>query len=279
MSRARQQTLDELANGCARHLNRDGPRDVPSLLAQIPANTAFDVYGAGGVVEELELEVATLLGKERALFLPTGVMAQQATLRVHADRRGRRNIAFHPLCHLRTHEENAFTRLHALTEVLAGSRFSPLRACVLFGECAESHDRHYQAVAYSSDLTDAQWNLLEPLLVTSSKRGPKHGDDLRHVVDAMLYISHTGCQWRFLPDQFGPWTRVWSQFRRWSRNGTWTRVLTALHASTRTYSCEACGLMLDRDLNAAINLARWKPNKPLTVTPLGPPRVALRSTA
>lgn len=72
------------------------------------------------------------------------------------------------------------------------------------------------------------------MLVTSSKRGPKHGDDLRHVVDAMLYVSHTGCQWRFLPLQFGPWTRVWSQFRRWSRNGTWARVLASLHASSRT---------------------------------------------
>ena len=111
---------------------------------------------------------------------------------------------------------------------------SLLRACVLFGECAESHDRHNHVVAYSSDLTDAQWCVLEPLLLVSSKRGPKHGDDIRHVVDAMLYISHTGCQWRFLPEQFGPWTRVWSQFRRWSRNGTWARVLTALHASTRT---------------------------------------------
>ena len=100
-----------------------------------------------------------------------------------------------------------------------------LRGCVLFGECVGSHRRHHHVVAYSSDLSDAQWNLLEPLLVTSSKRGPKHGDDLRHVVDAMLYISHTGCQWRFLPDQFGPWTRVWSQFRRWSRTGTWARVL------------------------------------------------------
>ena len=49
----------------------------------------------------------------------------------------------------------------------------------------------------------------------------------------MLYISHTGCQWRFLPEEFGPWTRIWSQFRRWSRNGTWTRVLVALHASSR----------------------------------------------
>ena len=89
-------------------------------------------------------------------------------------------------------------------------------------------------MAYPSDLTDAQWKLLAPLLVVPSKRGPKHGADLRHVVDAMLYISHTGCQWHYLPDEFGPWTRVWSQFRRWSRNGTWTRILTELHASSRT---------------------------------------------
>lgn len=100
--------------------------------------------------------------------------------------------------------------------------------------CAKSGDRHYQTVPYSSDLTDAQWILLEPFLVIPSKRGPKHGNDLRHVVDAMLYISHTGCQWRYLPEQFGPWTRVWSQFRRWSRNGTWTHVLGELHASSRT---------------------------------------------
>jgi putative transposase len=89
-------------------------------------------------------------------------------------------------------------------------------------------------VAYSSDLTDAQWKFLEPLLLVPSKRGPKHGNDLRKVVDGMLYISHTGCQWRYLPDEFGPWTRVRSQFRRWSRNCTWTQVLAALHASSRT---------------------------------------------
>ena len=65
------------------------------------------------------------------------------------------------------------------------------------------------------------------------KRGPKHGPDLRRVVDAMLYISHTGCQWRYLPDSFGPWTRAWSQFRRWSRNGTWAQALTVLHQAAR----------------------------------------------
>jgi putative transposase len=42
----------------------------------------------------------------------------------------------------------------------------------------------------------------------------------------MLYISHTGCQWRYLPATFGHWTWVCSQFRRWSRNGTWPQALT-----------------------------------------------------
>ncbi|OYV64491.1 MAG: hypothetical protein B7X07_06275 [Actinobacteria bacterium 21-64-8] len=126
MPRARQLTMDELRDQCTAYLGGDGPRDTTSLLAQIPVTTVMDVYGTGGVVEELEGEVAELLGKERALFLPTGIMAQQATLRVHADRRGRASVAFHPLSHLRTHEENAFVRLHGLREVLAGSRFEPL---------------------------------------------------------------------------------------------------------------------------------------------------------
>jgi putative transposase len=88
-------------------------------------------------------------------------------------------------------------------------------------------------MSYSSDLTDEQWALLKPVFNAPGKRGPKHAPDLRGVVDAMLYVSHTGCQWRYLPEPFGPWTRVWSQFRRWSRNGTWAQALTVLHAAAR----------------------------------------------
>jgi putative transposase len=72
-------------------------------------------------------------------------------------------------------------------------------------------------MSYSSDLTDEQWTLLGPVFNAPDKRGPKHAADLRRVVDAMLYVSHTGCQRRYLPDSFGPWTRVWSQFHRWPR--------------------------------------------------------------
>lgn len=88
-------------------------------------------------------------------------------------------------------------------------------------------------MTYPSDLIDEQWVLLEPVFNAPGKRGRKHAGDLRAVVDAMLYIAQTGCQWRYLPQSFGPWTRVWSQFRRWSRNGRWARALTELHAAAR----------------------------------------------
>ncbi len=88
-------------------------------------------------------------------------------------------------------------------------------------------------MSYPSDLTDEQWERLEPVFNAPGKRGRKHGDDLRSVVGAMLYITQTGCQWRYLPESFGPWTRVWSRFRRWSRDGTWARSLTVLHAAAR----------------------------------------------
>jgi putative transposase len=88
-------------------------------------------------------------------------------------------------------------------------------------------------MSYPSDLADDQWDLLEPVFNAPGKRGRKHADDLRTVVDAMLYIAQTGCQWRYLPASFGQWTRVWSQFRRWSRTGTWAQALTVLHAAAR----------------------------------------------
>jgi putative transposase len=89
-------------------------------------------------------------------------------------------------------------------------------------------------VAYSSDLIDEQWTLLQPVLNRPGKRGCRYGSDLRTVVDGMLHVAQTGCQWRYLPASFGPWTRVWSQFRRWAKNGLWARALTELHRTART---------------------------------------------
>jgi len=60
-----------------------------------------------------------------------------------------------------------------------------------------------RGMPYPSDLTDEQWDLLEPVFNAPGKRGRRHADDLRSVVDAMLYVAQTGCQWRHLPESFG----------------------------------------------------------------------------
>src|SRR6185436_5025530 len=62
-----------------------------------------------------------LLGKEAAVFMPSGTMAQQIALRIWADRKGPRRVAFHPLCHLELHEHKGYQLLHGLHGVLVGS--------------------------------------------------------------------------------------------------------------------------------------------------------------
>ena len=107
--------LGALRASCTRFLNGHGRQDAAQLLATIPADTGLDRYGEGGAVAILEAEVAGLLGKPAAVFLPSGTMAQQSVLRVHADRRGSRTVGFHPACHLDHHEGRGYARLHALT--------------------------------------------------------------------------------------------------------------------------------------------------------------------
>lgn len=104
-----------LRDQCTVFLAGHGPVTASGVLAGIPADTVTDRYGDGGVVAELEQEVAGLLGKPAAAFWPSGTMAQQSVLRVHADRRQRRTVIFHPMCHLDRHEGRGYQRLHGLT--------------------------------------------------------------------------------------------------------------------------------------------------------------------
>ncbi|RBY92122.1 threonine aldolase [Blastococcus sp. TBT05-19] len=112
-----------LRAGCDRSLTGHGEWRPETLLAAIPADTAPDRYGDGGVVAELGAEVAEVLGKPAAVYLPSGVMAQQAALRVHADRRARRTVVCHSESHLIRHEEQAFERLHGMVLRPAGERY------------------------------------------------------------------------------------------------------------------------------------------------------------
>src|SRR5215471_110515 len=110
----------ELRDQCTVFLAGHGPVTAAALLASIPADTVADHYGSGGVVPGLETEIAGLLGKPAAVFLPSGTMAQQSVLRVHAYRRRRTTVIFHPMCHLHRHEGEAYQRLHGLTGRPAG---------------------------------------------------------------------------------------------------------------------------------------------------------------
>ncbi len=112
----------DLRDKCTRFLHGHGPERAADLLATIPQDTAVDRYGDGGVVAALENQIATLLGKPAAVFVPSGTMAQQAVMRVHADRRGRPTIVFHPMCHLEQHEGQGYRRLHRLTGRKAGDQ-------------------------------------------------------------------------------------------------------------------------------------------------------------
>src|SRR5262249_56905157 len=104
----------------------DGRARAVAFPPPLPADTVTDRYGDGGVVAELEAEIAGLLGKPAAVFLPSGTMAQQCVLRVHADRRQRRTVVFHPMCHLHRHEGQAYQRLHGLTGRPAGDPDRPM---------------------------------------------------------------------------------------------------------------------------------------------------------
>jgi threonine aldolase len=119
---ADQDELKALRSLCTRFLAGHGPVTAAAMLATIPAETEPDNYGQGGVVADLETEICRLLGKPAATFLPSGVMAQQAVLRVHADHRHRTTVIFHPMCHLEQHEDQGYQRLHGLIGRPAGGR-------------------------------------------------------------------------------------------------------------------------------------------------------------
>ncbi|NOL43756.1 threonine aldolase [Kribbella sandramycini] len=83
-------------------------------LAEVTAEADADIYGTGGEVAALEQEVAELLGKPAAVFMPSGIMAQQSVLRVYADRAGTSRVAVHGQSHLLVHELNALEEVHQL---------------------------------------------------------------------------------------------------------------------------------------------------------------------
>jgi putative transposase len=88
--------------------------------------------------------------------------------------------------------------------------------------------------AYRSDLTDAQWGMLEGLVPACKQGGRQREVNMREVINTILYLVRTGCQWSMLPHDLLPKSTVYDYFAAWRDDGTWQRMMDALRAQVRT---------------------------------------------
>src|SRR5258707_709862 len=95
--------------------------------------------------------------------------------------------------------------------------------------------RELSPQGYQSSLTDQEWAILSPLIPPAKPGGRPRTVDMRAVLNALLYVDRTGCQWRALPHDFPPWSTVWTYFRTWRNDGTWKRMHTALREQVRVH--------------------------------------------
>ena len=88
--------------------------------------------------------------------------------------------------------------------------------------------------AYPTDLTDAQWALIAPLVEQPKRKpGPPRQVDTREVVNAIFYVVRTGCRWRMLPHDFLAWQTVYDYSNKWVQDGAWDKIMTLLRHEVR----------------------------------------------
>jgi len=100
----------------------------------------------------------------------------------------------------------------------------------------QEHHRIYrwEGEGYPSDLRDAEWARLEPLIPQASPGGRPRKTDMRAALNAILHLMRTGCPWRYLPrDSFPPRSTVYKIFRKFQRDGGWEAIWAELHMSLR----------------------------------------------
>jgi putative transposase len=93
-----------------------------------------------------------------------------------------------------------------------------------------------ECARYQTDLTDAEWTILEPLLPPARQDVRPRKYEMREVINAIRYLQRTGCAWRLLPHDFPPYRSVFYYFSLWRRMGVWEQIHNALHALVRQKS-------------------------------------------
>ena len=86
---------------------------------------------------------------------------------------------------------------------------------------------------YPSDLTDAQWKVIEPLLPPAKPGGRPRSVNMREICDGILYVVRSGCAWRMLPHDLPVWSTVYDYFRKFRRDCVWQRLHDALRDQVR----------------------------------------------
>jgi transposase len=90
-----------------------------------------------------------------------------------------------------------------------------------------------RGLRYPSDLTDAEWALVAPLIRPAKRGGRPRTVDVREVLNAIFYVLWTGCQWKALPRDLPPRSTVWDYLDRWEWDGTLSRIHHALYIEAR----------------------------------------------
>ena len=98
-------------------------------------------------------------------------------------------------------------------------------------EQRRAHER--EGLRYPSDVTDVEWELVRPFLVSSKHKGSPSPERLRAILNGVLYVLATGCQWRALPKDLPPRSTVHDYLTLWARDGTLRRLHHALFVQTR----------------------------------------------
>ncbi len=100
-----------------------------------------------------------------------------------------------------------------------------------------------KGLRYGSDLTDAEWAVLKPLLPPARVLGRPRTTDLREVVNAILYVLRSVCPWRLLPKHFPPRSTVQRYFYAWRDDGLWQRINRTLLTATRVAEGRQAGII------------------------------------
>ena len=124
--------------------------------------------------------------------------------------------------------------------------------------------------SYPSDLNEAEWAILDPLIPKARKPGRPEKHPKRTILNAIFYLVRSGCAWRMLPNDLPPWKLVWHYFSHWKKQGVWARLNDALRDAVRlqagkkkpprlrSSTRKACAQLSQAEFVATMLARRWR---------------------